>query len=103
MFISRCYECLKNFCGYGLPLLLFSIVKGKVRLSMKLKDEQGEMMAAIDVFAAAIYYLKQDALDILKSKKTGLSNEDIRWVLTVPAIWEDAAKQFMTEAAKKVY
>ena len=26
--------------------------------------------------------------------------KDIRWVLTVPAIWSDAAKQFMREAAQ---
>ena len=27
---------------------------------------------------------------------------DIKWVLTVPAIWSDAAKQFMREAAVEV-
>ena len=27
---------------------------------------------------------------------------DINWVLTVPAIWSDAAKQFMREAAVEV-
>ena len=29
-------------------------------------------------------------------------NMDVHWVITVPAIWSDAAKQFMTEAATKV-
>ena len=28
--------------------------------------------------------------------------KDIRWVLTVPAIWGDGAKQFMREASFKV-
>lgn len=28
--------------------------------------------------------------------------DDILWVLTVPAIWDDAAKAFMKEAAKLV-
>ena len=27
---------------------------------------------------------------------------DVQWVLTVPAIWKPAAKQFMREAAYKV-
>lgn len=31
-----------------------------------------------------------------------LEDWDIRWVLTVPAIWTAPAKQFMREAAQKV-
>lgn len=30
------------------------------------------------------------------------NEDDIRFVLTVPAIWNEAAKQFMREAASKV-
>jgi hypothetical protein len=30
------------------------------------------------------------------------SNDDIHWVLTVPAIWDLKAKQFMRDAAEKV-
>lgn len=29
-------------------------------------------------------------------------NDDVRWVITVPAIWKMPAKQFMREAAYKV-
>jgi len=29
-------------------------------------------------------------------------NSDVRWVITVPAIWKMPAKQFMREAAYKV-
>lgn len=29
--------------------------------------------------------------------------ETIRWVITVPAIWDENAKQFMREAAYKVH
>ena len=32
----------------------------------------------------------------------GVNMEDILWVLTVPAIWDDTAKMFMKEAAKLV-
>jgi hypothetical protein len=31
-----------------------------------------------------------------------LEEKDIYWVLTVPAIWKDVAKQFMREAAENV-
>ena len=31
-----------------------------------------------------------------------VSVEDVRWVVTVPAIWRQQAKQFMREAAYQV-
>jgi hypothetical protein len=33
---------------------------------------------------------------------TRFVNEDVRWVITVPAIWKQSAKQFMREAAYQV-
>jgi len=33
---------------------------------------------------------------------TEIKNDDIDWVLTVPAIWNDSSKQFMREAAEMV-
>lgn len=38
------------------------------------------------------------------SDQTGsdFDNADVRWVITVPAIWKMPAKQFMREAAYKV-
>lgn len=57
-------------------------------------------MKAIDVFGAAINYLKNDLQ--LKIRGTLIQNEDIHWVLTVPAVCTGSAKQFMREAAYKV-
>lgn len=38
------------------------------------------------------------------SKKTDtFTNDDFHWVLTVPAIWDLKAKQFMRDAAEKVH
>ena len=31
-----------------------------------------------------------------------LDDEEIHWVITVPAIWDDAAKSFMRRAAEEV-
>ena len=63
----------------------------------------GKTLPAITVFGLSIQYLAKDML------KTGGNNVgggitmgDVHWVLTVPAIWSDAAKQFMREAAIKV-
>ena len=54
-------------------------------------------MLALEVFGESIRYLKDHALRQLDGP-----DKDIQWVLTVPAIWDDSAKQFMRLAAEKV-
>ena len=39
----------------------------------------------------------------LKIKGNYMQSENIEWVLTVPAIWDDPEKQFMRKAAEKVF
>lgn len=48
--------------------------------------------------------MKEDLLKMVKKKKleAAYTVNDIRWVLTVPAIWEEPAKKFMREAAEDV-
>ncbi|XP_045202781.2 heat shock 70 kDa protein 12B-like [Mercenaria mercenaria] len=72
-----------------------------VHRTSKIKDETGKEMLAMDVFAAAICYLKDHMLQSYTDRTYGsrVDINDIKWVLTVPAIWEDGAKQFMREAA----
>ncbi|XP_053374853.1 heat shock 70 kDa protein 12A-like [Mercenaria mercenaria] len=82
-------------------MLLFKD-KGMKR-NATLEDESGKKLPAMTVFSLSIEYLKKNALDTLnKQVDTRLDVDDIHWVLTVPAIWNDAAKQFMREAAQKV-
>ncbi|KAJ8298440.1 hypothetical protein KUTeg_024971 [Tegillarca granosa] len=66
-----------------------------------LEDEEGNTMPAMTVFSAIINYLRGHLLDACKSRDFGLSESEIKWVLTVPAIWSDGAKQFMREAAEQ--
>lgn len=49
-----------------------------------------------------IRYLKDNLFKRLEQRGMALRDEDILWVLTVPAIWSDAAKQFTKEAAEEV-
>ncbi|KAL3880726.1 hypothetical protein ACJMK2_032943 [Sinanodonta woodiana] len=65
-----------------------------------LKDIEGKEMPAMTVFSMCIRYLRNHLLETLKSRDTGTNDSDIRWVLSVPAIWNDSAKQFMREAAQ---
>ena len=59
-------------------------------------------MPAMKVFACAIDYLRRHLLDMVTSRGLGMVNDDINWVLTVPAIWNEPSKQFMREAAVQV-
>lgn len=55
------------------------------------------------MFAHALRYFKLLALQELSDQAAiNILNEDIRWVLTVPAIWKPSAKQFMRAAAYEV-
>lgn len=66
----------------------------------KIKEVGKKEMLALDVFAESIRYLKQHAVDEM-SKHNRVRHEDIQWVLTVPAIWDDSARQFMRLAAQQ--
>ncbi|XP_045179901.2 heat shock 70 kDa protein 12B-like [Mercenaria mercenaria] len=95
---------------------------------LKLKDVSGKQLLAKTVFALSIKFLKDDLIStvnkgLIKKESTcevkekdeansveegaqaerssAVEGHDIRWVLTVPAIWDDAAKQFMREAAEE--
>ncbi|KAH3835273.1 heat shock 70 kDa protein 12A-like isoform X1 [Dreissena polymorpha] len=73
----------------------------KLKRRFMLDDVMGKKMPAIDVFSACIKYLKDHLLDQVRKPIPDARENDIRWVLTVPAIWNDVAKQFMREAAEK--
>ncbi|XP_052794098.1 heat shock 70 kDa protein 12A-like [Mya arenaria] len=78
---------------------------GKIGLTrdIMLEDDKDQKLPALTVFSLAIGHLRQDLLKTCNDrlKKNKLTDGDIHWVLTVPAIWNDAAKQFMREAAQK--
>ncbi|XP_045203760.2 heat shock 70 kDa protein 12B-like isoform X2 [Mercenaria mercenaria] len=67
--------------------------------TIKLKDDKGLEMPAMKVVTECIRYLKDHLIKTCEDKKTGLNTSEMHWVLTVPAIWDDSAKQFMREAA----
>ncbi|XP_023191992.1 heat shock 70 kDa protein 12A-like [Xiphophorus maculatus] len=69
--------------------------------NLKIKDVIGKSMKALKVFSESLRFLKEDALRTI-NQATGSMEfipSDFTWVLTVPAIWNPSAKQFMREAA----
>lgn len=73
-----------------------------VNLDTTIKDQNGMHMKAFDIFSFAIKYLKDQAIGRLVKTLKNVETNDIHYVLTVPAIWDDQAKIFMRKAAEKV-
>lgn len=74
----------------------------KKQLSLTMYTADGKKMVAIDVFSAAIKFLRDHLLKTLNKQASGVRETNIQWVLTVPAFWDDAAKLFTRKAAEKV-
>ncbi|XP_060596203.1 heat shock 70 kDa protein 12B-like [Ruditapes philippinarum] len=68
--------------------------------STTVEDINGKSIPAMTIFTMSIKYLKKHFTEALNKQKTGIVDEDIQYVITVPAIWNDNAKQFMREAAE---
>uniref|UniRef100_A0A8C6BSU0 Heat shock 70 kDa protein 12B n=1 Tax=Monodon monoceros TaxID=40151 RepID=A0A8C6BSU0_MONMO len=69
-------------------------------LKTQLEAVNGKKMPALEVFAHALRFFKEHALQELRDQCPSLPEKDtVCWVLTVPAIWKQPAKQFMREAA----
>jgi len=69
---------------------------------MELEAANGQRVLATLVFAHALRYFKDCCLRELNDQltlSTSIAPGDIHWVITVPAIWRQSAKQFMRHAA----
>ena len=63
----------------------------------------GKCLPAVDIFAMALKFLKDKATEqIHKEDISCLPNKRIQWIITVPAIWTDVAKDVMRKATIKV-
>ncbi|XP_063446045.1 heat shock 70 kDa protein 12A-like isoform X1 [Mytilus trossulus] len=73
--------------------------KKKIGNDLIIEDITGKPMAALFVFTLSIEALVKHLMALLEREGTGVQMKEIRWVLTVPAIWTDSAKQFMRKGA----
>lgn len=72
---------------------------------MELEAANGQRLLAYLVFGHALRYFKDSCLKAVNESFVGggaVSADDVQWVLTVPAIWRQSAKQFMRYAATEV-
>ena len=64
----------------------------------------GTSFPALTVFSLTLRYFRDHALrELTDATGAKVLPEDIRWVITVPAIWRQKAKQFIREAAYQVF
>ncbi|KAM9061695.1 heat shock 70 kDa protein 12A isoform 2-T2 [Sarcophilus harrisii] len=73
---------------------------GNLTMETELTAANGKKIKALEIFAYALQYFKEQALKELSDQAgSEFENSDVRWVITVPAIWKQPAKQFMRQAA----
>ncbi|KAK3586349.1 hypothetical protein CHS0354_027316 [Potamilus streckersoni] len=75
--------------------------KMSLKRNFDVEADGGKTLPAMTVFSSCIKYLVDHLFKTCEDRVSGVERTDIRWVLTVPAIWNDSAKQFMREAAEK--
>ena len=74
----------------------------KTNRNLLIEDCRGQTISAMTLFSLLLGCLKKTFLQQLEDSVRGVGEDCVRWVITVPAIWDDSAKQFMREAAEKV-
>jgi molecular chaperone DnaK (HSP70) len=67
-----------------------------------MEAENDKHLPAVEVLAKTIEYLKDEAINKLREDGSVYQEEVTKWVIPVPAIWNDSAKHVMQEAAEKV-
>ena len=75
----------------------------KLNADIDIYDTEGNPMKAMTVFSRILEHLQEIILISISSAKiftdTDSFRNNITWILTIPAIWSDAARQFMRKAA----
>uniref|UniRef100_K1PRX6 Heat shock 70 kDa protein 12A n=1 Tax=Magallana gigas TaxID=29159 RepID=K1PRX6_MAGGI len=75
--------------------------KNSFNMDMLIEDHLHNPIKALDVFSLSIQYLKDECIELFQKKHINVANDEILWILTVPAIWDESAKQFMRKAAEQ--
>ncbi|XP_078331448.1 heat shock 70 kDa protein 12A-like [Crassostrea virginica] len=70
-----------------------------IKKDSNIHDVSGKALPAMKVFSLSIKYLKDHCLKTICDRGFLRSPKDVKFVLTVPAIWNDRSKQFMRAAA----
>uniref|UniRef100_UPI003AAF882A heat shock 70 kDa protein 12A-like n=1 Tax=Centroberyx gerrardi TaxID=166262 RepID=UPI003AAF882A len=94
----RSEEAKKNYLFENFKMALYG---KQLNRDVMIAAANGKSMSALKVMIETLRYLKEHALKTISDNTAGrkFTASDFTWVLTVPAIWDPSAKQFMREAA----
>ncbi|KAK7909342.1 hypothetical protein WMY93_014026 [Mugilogobius chulae] len=101
---DRYYEISKTSNNYYyFKDFKMELYNKEITKDLEIRDVNRRSMNALKVFSAALRFLKEDALETIdKEPNIPKGLWDFTWVLTVPAIWDEPARQFMRKAAVQV-
>ena len=69
---------------------------------LMIQSTNKEQMTPINIIITkCLKYIKKKAIQDIKARRPIIKENDIKWILTVPAIWKDKCKDIMIKAAKK--
>lgn len=86
------------FKNYKMALYNMSVVPNH----LKIKDTLGRELPLLKVVSESLKYIAETMIKDIKDQTSiqASNKEDILFVLTVPAIWTDSAKNFMRDAVE---
>ncbi|XP_052095503.1 heat shock 70 kDa protein 12A-like isoform X1 [Mytilus californianus] len=70
-----------------------------VRMDFLIQEKGSKEISAKLLFSSCIKYLKEHFRKTIDERQIGVREDKIKWIITVPAIWNDSCKQFMRESA----
>ncbi|XP_062610623.1 heat shock 70 kDa protein 12B-like [Saccostrea cucullata] len=66
-----------------------------------LESEDGKAFPAKIIITSAFRYLKEKLLSEMQLSYPSVENENVKWVITVPAMWSNKARMFFRECASE--
>jgi hypothetical protein len=80
--------------------MIESILLKELNMNTKVKSLNGKEFSALNIFSYSLKWIKETVLNELNDQLIEkIQNDNIKWILTVPAIWKAKSKYFMREAA----
>jgi molecular chaperone DnaK (HSP70) len=69
---------------------------------LMIQSTNKEQMIPINIIITkCLKYIKKKAISDIKARRPIIKENEIKWILTVPAIWKDKCKDIMIKSAKK--
>lgn len=69
---------------------------------MMIEDQLTNPIVAKELISLFIQCMKKELHEFLKKKKLNEADDNVKWILTMPTIWGQSAKQCVKKSAEQV-